>query len=303
MSTPNQSFSIAAVERETGLSKDVLRKWEVRYGFPAPLRDDQGERSYPLEQVRRLRLIKWLMDAGLRPSRLMGADDASLAALALAQQGQARPEAPHGLETAALALLRAQDPEGLRQCLHRALLSQGVERFVLDTVAPLNQAVGEAWAQGTLGVHEEHLYTETLQWLLRNAMAEFANPQGRPRVLLTTLPEEPHGLGILMVATLLALKGAYCVSLGTQIPAPEIALAVQAHRMDLLVLSFSVAYPRRRLPAALEEVRRCLGDTLPIWVGGAGTARLTNPPPGIRRLARLEDALGALAEWREHAAS
>jgi hypothetical protein len=80
--TAEQSLSISAVERETGISKDVLRKWESRYGFPAPLRDDQGERSYPPDQVARLRLIKRLMDTGLRPSRIVGESVESLDALA-----------------------------------------------------------------------------------------------------------------------------------------------------------------------------------------------------------------------------
>lgn len=29
-------LSIAAVERDTGLTKDTLRVWERRYGFPTP---------------------------------------------------------------------------------------------------------------------------------------------------------------------------------------------------------------------------------------------------------------------------
>ena len=41
------AYPISAVERETGLSKDTLRMWERRYGFPAPGRDAQGERVYP----------------------------------------------------------------------------------------------------------------------------------------------------------------------------------------------------------------------------------------------------------------
>ena len=36
------ALNISAVEREAGLSKDVLRMWERRYGFPKPLRDDNG---------------------------------------------------------------------------------------------------------------------------------------------------------------------------------------------------------------------------------------------------------------------
>jgi len=65
-------MSIAAVERDTGLSKDTLRVWERRYAFPQPVRDAQGERCYPLDQIEKLRLIKRLLDVGHRPSRLVG---------------------------------------------------------------------------------------------------------------------------------------------------------------------------------------------------------------------------------------
>ena len=53
-------LSIAAVERDTGLSKDTLRVWERRYGFPQPLRDANGERTYTAEQLARLRIVKRL---------------------------------------------------------------------------------------------------------------------------------------------------------------------------------------------------------------------------------------------------
>ena len=39
------TLPIAAVERDTGLSKDTLRIWERRYGFPSPQRDALGERG------------------------------------------------------------------------------------------------------------------------------------------------------------------------------------------------------------------------------------------------------------------
>ena len=61
--TPSLSRTIAAVERDTGLSKDTLRVWERRYGFPHPDRDQFGERVYPIEQVDKLRVLRRLMDA------------------------------------------------------------------------------------------------------------------------------------------------------------------------------------------------------------------------------------------------
>ena len=42
-------LTISQVERDTGLSKDTLRIWERRYGFPNPGRDAQGERQISSE--------------------------------------------------------------------------------------------------------------------------------------------------------------------------------------------------------------------------------------------------------------
>ena len=64
-------LSISAVERETGLSKDVLRMWERRYGFPKPARDENGEREYSPADIAKLRAIRRLMDVGMRPGKLL----------------------------------------------------------------------------------------------------------------------------------------------------------------------------------------------------------------------------------------
>ena len=82
-------YPISAVERETGLSKDTLRMWERRYGFPKPTRDAQGERLYPAEQVARLRTLRRLIHAGHRPGKVV-----TLTAQALQALVQAVPSGP-----------------------------------------------------------------------------------------------------------------------------------------------------------------------------------------------------------------
>src|SRR6476619_7394656 len=107
MMTTSTIFSIAAVERETRLSKDVLRVWERRYGFPQPVRDANGERCYPAEQVERLRLMKRLMDQGHRPGALAALADGDLASLAAPER---RPlpgaAAPDGATAQLLDMIR-----------------------------------------------------------------------------------------------------------------------------------------------------------------------------------------------------
>ena len=80
--------SIADVERDTGLSKDTLRVWERRYGFPMPVRDALGERQYDNEQLIRLRHIRRLIDAGHRPGGVVALPLIELIALDTQQQAR-----------------------------------------------------------------------------------------------------------------------------------------------------------------------------------------------------------------------
>lgn len=80
-------LGIGAIERETGLSKDTLRVWERRYGFPNPVRNLNGERVYSAEQVEKLKTIRKLLDKGKRPSRIVAASTEELAAALLDIQG------------------------------------------------------------------------------------------------------------------------------------------------------------------------------------------------------------------------
>ena len=289
-------FTIAAVERDVGLSKDVLRVWERRYGFPVPNRDPHGERLYPAAQVLRLRLIKRLMDLGHRPGRLMSTSAEELEALAAGSHGvKAADAGSHELDKL-FALVRHHDAAAYLQAMQQRLARHGLRQFVLDTVAPLTVQIGFAWQQGRLQVFEEHLFTELTARVLRQAIATV--PGGsEPRVLLTTLPKEPHEMGLLMVEAVLSLEGAQCISLGTQMPLMEIVDAVAAHQVDVVALSFSAAFPARQTRALLEQLRAALPGPAELWAGGAGVRKLA-APDGVTCMASLDSAIAAVSLWR-----
>lgn len=292
------TLNISAVERETRLSKDVLRVWEKRYGFPMPLRDAQGERCYPLDQVERLRLMKRLIDQGLRPGRLAQMSEVQLAHLAQrpAVCPSARDEGAHAHIDALLAALE-HDPPAFRSALRQQLAVLGLERFIEQVAAPLTTLVGARWEDGSLDIFDEHLYTETTARILRQALGALPEAGLAPRILLTSLPGETHGLGLAMIEALLALDGASCVALGTETPPANIARAVDSHCADIVALSFSAAYPRRQVAPSLQQLRRILPNTVALWAGGAGVAGLAGVD-GVRLLPTLAGGRQALAEWR-----
>jgi DNA-binding transcriptional MerR regulator len=289
-------LSIAAVEMETGLSKDVLRVWERRYGFPCPQRGPGGDRVYSADQLVKLKLICRLVDAGLRPGRILPMPLEALRELA-GEEPLPRAHVNSMLQQAMRLLMEYRSGE-LRRELNQAILRDGLYRFITETAAPLSAMVGEAWTRGEIRIFEEHLFTETLTIVLRGAIAQLPGNGRPPRVLLTTLPAEPHALGLLMAEAALSLEGADCVSLGTQTPVSDIAAAAIANRSDVVALSFAGNFPPKTLSEGLTALRRSLPSQVALWGGGAGMGRLRRVPEGVLRLSTLDDVGHALTEWR-----
>jgi methylmalonyl-CoA mutase cobalamin-binding subunit len=298
--------TIATVERETGLSKDTLRVWERRYGFPLPARDRHGERLYPPDQVEKLRVISRLLDRGLRPGRLMNVPLAELIerfrALDPLPGADARDGAPGALTPLleeSLGLLESYDEPALRAQLAQALLRLGLQRFVIEFVAPLNELVGDAWARGDITVSQEHLYTEQMQHLLRQGLGSIQAAGQRPSVLLTTLPGEVHQLGLLMAHVCLAAEGVRCVSLGVQTPASDIVQAALRQGIDVVGLSFSEALKLSVAYGMLEDIRARVPPGIEIWAGGKLWIRARRPVAGVRFVTQLAQIPAALAAHRE----
>jgi methylmalonyl-CoA mutase cobalamin-binding subunit len=276
-----QPLPIAAVERDTGLSKDTLRVWERRYGFPQPVRNSLGDRTYPPDQVEKLRLLKRLMDSGFRPGKLVPLPLDELQRLGQGPAGRTAAAAPSAAGQY-WELLQAHDVLGVRRQLQQVLLSVGLESFVVDHIGPMNGAIGEAWLRGELSVAQEHVYTEALQLVLRQAIGSIAEPgPGAPRALLATLPQEGHGLGLLMAEALLSLHGCRCISLGVRVPLDGIATAAAQTGAHLVGLSFSASFNPVQGVAALQELRQHLPAGTVIWVGGSNAALQRRLPPGV----------------------
>ena len=288
-------YNIAAVERDTGLSKDTLRVWERRYGFPKPVRDQHDERLYTLPQLEKLRLLRLLIDYGHRPGKIINRSTPELTQLISTRSPVQTP--PPEID-AILEMLLRHDIDGFRKALLQALMKQGLLRFVTETVTALNHWIGEAWLAGRIAIFDEHLYSEHIQNILRNAIIAQPGRDSAPRVLLTSLPGEKHRIGLLMVEAVLIAEGAACVALGTETPVIDIKNAVPAYEVDVVALSFSSAFTQNAALAGLTELRSLLPDDIEIWGGGGALARARKPPEGVLLLRSFDDMRYALERWR-----
>jgi MerR family transcriptional regulator, light-induced transcriptional regulator len=293
---------IASVEQSTGIARATLRIWERRYGFPHPGRDLRGERSYPEEQVRKLRLIADLMAHGHRPGRLVALSASQLSALA--GPGSERSAGANSVSDPVLDPLRSHDVPALSRLLEESIRSQGLAGFVTERMPAMNDNVGLAWAHGDLEVYEEHLYSEVVQQVVRSHIGRLPAPRlPGPRVLLATLPEELHGLGLLMAQALLALEGCPCTSLGVRVPLAQIVSAASAFGADVVGLSFSSHMNPAHVLRGLERLRGELAPRVALWAGGRAPVLARRRMAGVQHMAHIRDVAAAVAQWRAATAS
>lgn len=283
-------LSISAVERETGLTKDVLRKWELRFGFPLPVRKGQGERFYSREDVDRLLVIKRLLDNGMRPSSVVPLTPEKLSAMVASRSLCISPGGYGPILDEVREALLVPDPEALKDCFRRVLIGKGLSEFVLAIMPGMNQMVGDCWVSGSLSIHQEHLYSEVLRYVLLDAIGQIPPAKGGRKIVLSTPPGERHDLGLLMVHAVFRLNGARCVSLGAETPAGELVDAAIRHGAHILALSFSIAFPARRVGPFLSQLRESLPPEVQLWAGGAGVDKLTRLPAGVVHFDSLETA-------------
>jgi MerR family transcriptional regulator, light-induced transcriptional regulator len=296
----NLGWNITSVERDTGISKDTLRMWERRYSFPRPNRDAIGERLYPLEQVEKLRIVKRLIDTGYRPGKIIAQDIDALRELASQSNAAMMKEPLHNesLTHEFMAMIKNHQIEAFRRGLAEHIAKHGIAKTVKEIIAPLTYNIGEAWRAGQLEVFEEHLYTESIHVVLRSAINSVPKQTKHPKVLLTTFPQEPHGLGLLMAEAIFALEGCATLSLGTQTPMWDIVQAATRQKIDIVALSFSVAMNRQQVQDGLRELRHQLSPSIEIWAGGSSAALSRRIADGVICTQSLDDIVSEVGRWR-----
>jgi methanogenic corrinoid protein MtbC1 len=272
-------LSIGDICAETGLSADVVRVWERRYGFPIPVRLPSGHRRYRQADLHQLRLMAEAVAQGHRPALVARAGGAALKRLLI-------PTDNPRVEVLFQAVV-AMDTERMRRLLLESLEHLGWKPFLQSIVAPLLDRVGMAWADGSIGIQHEHLLTEVLEDLLRALRLEFRTVPERGRVLFCTLPGERHRLGLLMAALAYAAQGFATELLGVDLPVASIAQAARTLRVDRVAVSLSIQSSGETARRLLVDLADRLPSGCRLIIGGQGAAR-TRKVDGVERMLGLE---------------
>jgi DNA-binding transcriptional MerR regulator/methylmalonyl-CoA mutase cobalamin-binding subunit len=293
--------TINVVARQTGLSVQVIRVWEKRYGAVTPVRADNNRRLYTEEDVERLRLLREATQAGHAISqiatasleelqRLMSSVQASPVVTARAR-AEDNAELVRELTDAALASITVLDAKSFLKLLDRAAVELGSPAVFQRFIAPTAERVGELWRAGDLSIAHEHFATRHITDFLATFARAFAENVNAPHLVLATPPGQLHELGAIIVAAAARSHGWRTTYLGAALPVEEMVGALR--NLQPRALGLSIVYPPddAALRSDLAKLRELLPKECALLIGGRSSSGYTDLLRKIKAIevATLED--------------
>ncbi len=262
---------IHRVAKLTGLSKDVIRVWERRYGLVKPLRSANRYREYTDEDVALLRFLKEELDRGQTIGTLALEGRESLLQRMRVHSSQA-PQAlqPHdNLLDELVSHLEPLDKSRFEQKLNGAIAVIPFEEAVQRILLPLQRRVGELWHEGRLNVAVEHYVTKIIQQKLFSVMNQLPVNEFGPRVVIACPEGEAHEIGAQAVAYLAATRGCHVYYLGPNLPNSDLRALCERIRPDLVLLSLTEIKSDAAARHLMHELES-LSTQWPVAIGGQG---------------------------------
>jgi methanogenic corrinoid protein MtbC1 len=256
---------IGVLSRRVGVSTELLRAWERRYGLLRPKRSQGGFRLYDEQDEQRIRLMQEHLEHGV------SAAEAASLALSGERPGEvaAAPATPASSPSGALEALSAAlddfDERRAQAVIDDLLAHFTLETILRDVVMPYLRELGSRWERGEVSVAQEHYASG----LLRGRLLGLARGWGRgvgPHVLLAGAPGELHDLGLIAFGLAARAGGWRVTFLGQDTPIADIAEAARTVEPELVVIGATM---RERLPSVRDELK-ALGKVAPLAVAGAG---------------------------------
>ena len=254
---------IGQLAKRTGISPELLRAWEQRYGLLQPTRTAGGFRLYSAADEARVRRMQSLVAGGLA-----AAQAARLVLSGDEPAPQATPPPATTLEDAAddlTASLDRLDEQAANTALDRLFAAYTVETVLQEVVLPYLHRLGQRWEVGEISVAQEHFASNLLRGRLLGLAQGWGQGQG-PAAILACLPGEHHELGLLAFGVALRRRGWRITYLGTDSPVGAVADIARSLAPAVVVL---LAMNPDNFLARAHEIKQ-LANQVRVVIAGPG---------------------------------
>jgi len=269
-------YFIQQVSDMTGLSKQVIRKWEKRYNIVQPKRLDNGYRIYSQVDINCLLSVKTLSEQGhplrhaveLTKERSMLLEDTPDTSQSIQHQDALNDFVFQLLEKGAHC-----DELELNLVLQKAYYSFGLAEFLSSVIVPFLNEVGKKWSSEEWNEYQESVSSLVVRDFLVQIRRNYHYREDAPLVVGACLPYERHEIPLHILLLQFMMKGWKTILVGAS-PAPgSIESMVAKLNPTKVLLSASTTVPFENDPGLLNKLDQfaAANKQIDFYLGGAGS--------------------------------
>jgi MerR family transcriptional regulator, light-induced transcriptional regulator len=262
---------IGELSRRVGVSPELLRAWEVRYGLLEPVRSAGGFRLYSSADEERIRRMRAYQEQGLS-----AAEAARLARSEPADDPRTGTVDPDALARA----LEGFDEPAAQAAFDQALAVMSLDALLRDLLLPYLQDLGDRWEAGSVTVAQEHFASNVIRGRLLG-LARGWGQGGGSLAVLACAPGEHHDLALIAFGLALRARGWRIAYVGPDTPLETLRETAQALDPRLVVVSATAPRYLSRLGDELADLAR----QAPLALAGAGATPALAEAAGAALLA------------------
>ena len=249
---PEQStglIRIGELSRRVGVSAELLRAWERRYGLLSPSRTSGGLRLYGEGDERSVGRMLLHLAAGVSAAEAARLTRRELQDEPPAPLGAAPPpgdeaSGPGSVGDQLRTALDALDETGAHAALDRLLSGFTLETVVREAVLPYLRELGDRWeTTGGAMIAQEHFASALLRGRLLSLARGWGSGYG-PMALLACFPGDQHDLGLICFGLALRANGWRITFLGPDTPLTTITGTAVLLHPALVVLTATIVPDR-----------------------------------------------------------
>ena len=234
-----QTYSIADLEKLSGIKSHTIRIWEKRYNIVSPERTDTNIRAYNDDQLKKILNISFLINNGLKISKIasLSLDELSTKVISLTSSTDSFEAQINDFVICSL-----QFDEPLFDKTYNSLRKNHTLSYIYENIfIPTLRRIGALRSSGELFPAQEHFLSNLIKQKFYHAIEEAESTIKRGKKAYLFLPPwEDHDFALLYSNMVLKENGFDVVNVGKTISFESILQCVDKIKPDILFTTFIV---------------------------------------------------------------
>ena len=266
-----KTFRINHVAKVTGISKEVLRVWEKRYGLLCPERGTNRYRLYSEKDVELLLFLRKEMDQGQSIGELASlGKDGILTRIKQSKINKPTSATKDQILEELERYLLDFETTFFENKLHDLRILMPFEEFFHKILVPLQIRVGELWTNDKIDISIEHYVTAQAQQKISKAMSSMTADNKGPKVIIACPSWDLHEIGAQMLSYYCSVWKCRVIYLGANLPLENLINFSSINKPDVILLSCTTNIGESTAQTYFDKLISQVSSICPVWAGGQG---------------------------------